>query len=71
MGIYQKEPPKSAVTEVRPRHGAAEPMGAEVAAKRLLPQAAGYASNVSKARILADFGGHCRAVVALLTCRRF
>ena len=29
--------------EVRPRHGAAEPSGAEVAASHLLPQTAGYA----------------------------
>jgi ATP-binding cassette subfamily B protein len=33
--------------EVRPRHGAAEPTGAGVAASHLLPQTAGYASNVS------------------------
>jgi ATP-dependent helicase HrpA len=33
----------------RPRHGAAEPPGAGVAALRLLPQTAGFASNVSKA----------------------
>jgi len=32
--------------EVRPRHGAAEPAGAGVAASHLLPQSAGYASNV-------------------------
>jgi tRNA/rRNA methyltransferase len=34
--------------EVRPRHGAAEPSGAGVAASHLLPQTAGPASNVSK-----------------------
>jgi ATP-dependent helicase HrpA len=43
----------------RPRHGAAEPTGAGVAALRLLPQTAGFASNVSKAhkksnRLLAE-----------------
>ena len=36
--------------EVRPRHGAAEPAGAGVAASHLLPQTAGYASNVSEVR---------------------
>jgi NAD dependent epimerase/dehydratase family enzyme len=36
---------------VRPRHGAAEPTGAGVAASHLLPQTAGCASNVSKVRI--------------------
>ena len=36
--------------EVRPRHGAAEPTGAGVAASHLLPQSAGYASNVSEVR---------------------
>jgi ABC-type transport system involved in Fe-S cluster assembly fused permease/ATPase subunit len=35
---------------VRPRHGAAEPTGAGVAASHLLPQSAGYASNVSEVR---------------------
>ena len=35
---------------VRPRHGAAEPTGAGVAASHLLPQTAGFASNVSKVR---------------------
>src|SRR3989338_5377268 len=34
--------------EVRPRHGAAEPTGAGVAASHLLPQTADFASNVSK-----------------------
>ncbi len=38
------------VLEVRPRHGAAEPSGAGVAAPHLLPQTAGVASNVSKVR---------------------
>ena len=33
---------------VRPRHGAAEPTGAGVAASHLLPQSAGFASNVSE-----------------------
>jgi radical SAM protein with 4Fe4S-binding SPASM domain len=33
--------------QVRPRHGAAEPMGAGVAASHHLPQTAGFASNVS------------------------
>ncbi|OGS75514.1 MAG: metal ABC transporter permease [Gallionellales bacterium GWA2_55_18] len=36
--------------EVRPRHGAAEPSGAGVAASHLLPQTAGCASNVSEVR---------------------
>ena len=36
--------------EVRPRHGAAESTGAGVAASHLLPQSAGYASNVSEVR---------------------
>jgi len=36
--------------EVRPRHGAAEPTGAGVAASHLLPQTAGCASNVSGVR---------------------
>ncbi len=35
--------------KARPRDGAAEPKGAGVAASRLLPQTAGFASNVSKA----------------------
>ena len=35
---------------MRPRHGAAEPTGAGVAASHLLPQTAGFASNVSKVR---------------------
>jgi len=35
---------------VRPRHGAAEPKGAGVAASHPLPQTAGYASNVSGVR---------------------
>ncbi len=37
-----------ALSEVRPRHGGAEPSGAGVAALHLLPQTAGYASNVSE-----------------------
>ena len=37
-------------TQVRPRHGEAEPSGAGVAASHLLPQTAGFASNVSKVR---------------------
>ncbi len=36
--------------DVRPRHGAAEPTGAGVAASHLLPQTAGCASNVSEVR---------------------
>jgi len=39
-----------AVSTVLPQHGAAKPMGAGVAAWRLLPQTAGFASNVSKAQ---------------------
>jgi len=38
------------VDEVRPRHGGAKPAGAGVAASHFLPQAAGYASNVSEVR---------------------
>jgi len=40
--------PLKSFTEVRPRHGAAEPTGAGVAASHLLPQTADFASNVSK-----------------------
>ncbi len=40
--------PLKSFAEVRPRHGAAEPTGAGVAASHLLPQTAGFASNVSK-----------------------
>jgi len=36
--------------KLRPRHGWAEPSGAGVAASHLLPQTAGFASNVSKVR---------------------
>ncbi|OIR16066.1 ATP-dependent RNA helicase HrpB [mine drainage metagenome] len=47
--------------KARPRHGAAEPSGAGVAAKRLLPQAAGFASNESKAhaQVLQDIRQQC------------
>jgi len=38
------------IIPVRPRHGGAEPSGAGVAVSRLLPQTAGYASNVSEVR---------------------
>jgi len=38
------------IMPVRPRHGGAEPSGAGVAASHLLPQSAGYASNVSEVR---------------------
>ena len=38
------------VGKLRPRHGGAEPSGAGVAASHLLPQTAGFASNVSKVR---------------------
>jgi len=38
-------------THVRPRHGGAEPSGAGVSASHLLPQTAGFASNVSKVRV--------------------
>ena len=41
-------PLQAGSAEVRPRHGAAEPTGAGVAASHLLPQSAGYASNVSE-----------------------
>jgi ATP-binding cassette subfamily B protein len=44
------QPLRTGRAEVRPRHGAAEPMGAEVAASHHLPQTAGYASNVSEVR---------------------
>jgi NAD dependent epimerase/dehydratase family enzyme len=39
---------------VRPRRGGAEPSGAGVAALNLLPQAAGFASNVSEVRSMAS-----------------
>ena len=39
-----------ALSEVRPQHGGAEPSGAGVAASHLLPQSAGFASNVSEVR---------------------
>ncbi|MHB1236530.1 MAG: CoA-binding protein, partial [Gallionella sp.] len=38
------------IIPVRPRHGGAEPSGAGVAASHLLPQSAGFASNVSEVR---------------------
>jgi SAM-dependent methyltransferase len=37
---------------VRARHGVAEPSGAGVPASHLLPQSAGYASNVSEVRLI-------------------
>jgi predicted CoA-binding protein len=40
------------IIPVRPRYGGAEPSGAGVAASHLLPQSAGYASNVSEVRPL-------------------
>jgi glucokinase len=40
-----------ALSKVRPRHGGAEPSGAGVSASHLLPQTAGFASNVSKVRV--------------------
>jgi predicted CoA-binding protein len=42
------------IIPVRPRHGGAEPSGAGVAASHLLPQSAGYASNVSEVRPLVN-----------------
>jgi len=39
--------------QVRPRHGAADPVGAGVAASHLLPQTAGCASNVSEVHVRA------------------
>ena len=39
---------------VRPRRGGAEPSGAGVAASHLLPQTAGFASNVSEVRPMAS-----------------
>jgi UDP-glucose 4-epimerase len=39
-------------TSVRTRHGGAEPSGAGVSASHLLPQSAGFASNVSEVRVL-------------------
>lgn len=42
------------IIPVRPRHGGAEPSGAGVAASHLLPQSAGYASNVSEVRPMID-----------------
>jgi hypothetical protein len=35
---------------LRPRHGGARPSGAGAGASRFLPQAAGFAGNVSKLR---------------------
>ncbi|MDE2310366.1 MAG: DUF3418 domain-containing protein, partial [Betaproteobacteria bacterium] len=47
--------------KTRPRDSAAEPKGARVAASRLLPQTAGFASNVSKAHTQAvqDIRSQC------------
>ena len=55
--------------KVRPRDGAAEPKGARVAASRLLPQTAGYASNVSKAHTQAN--QDVRAQLEWLLHKRF
>ena len=59
--------PDSNVLKVRPRHGAAEPTGAGVAASHLLPQTAGCASNVLKvqARIYARYQETLRAYQAV------
>jgi len=53
--------------KVRPRHGAAEPTGAGVAASHLLPQSAGCASNVLKvhARIYERYQETLRAYQAV------
>jgi ATP-dependent DNA helicase Rep len=53
--------------KVRPRHGAAEPTGAGVAASHLLPQTAGCATNVSKvhARIYSRYQDTLRAYQAV------
>ncbi|MFZ5523059.1 MAG: ATP-dependent RNA helicase HrpA [Pseudomonadota bacterium] len=48
LGEYQAVQKNLPQLKARPRDGAAEPKGAGVAASRLLPQTAGYASNVSK-----------------------
>jgi len=55
-----------AIGEVRPRRGGAQPSGAGAGASHLLPQSAGFASNVSEVR-LGFFGPEmvhpkCRAV---------
>jgi len=42
------------IVPVRPRDGGAQPSGAGVTASHLLPQTAGYASNVSKVRPLVQ-----------------
>jgi len=55
--------------KARPRDGAAEPKGAGVAASRLLPQTAGFASNVSKAHTQA--AQDIRAQLEWLLHKRF
>jgi ATP-dependent helicase HrpA len=55
--------------KARPRDGVAEPKGAGVAASRLLPQAAGSASNVSKAHVQAN--QDVRAQLEWLLHKRF
>jgi ATP-dependent helicase HrpA len=55
--------------KARPRDGAAEPKGAGVAALRLLPQTAGFASNVSKAHNQAN--QDVRAQLEWLLHKRF
>ena len=55
--------------KARPRDGAAEPKGAGVGASRLLPQTAGFASNVSKAH--AQAAQDIRAQLEWLLHKRF
>jgi len=55
--------------KARPRDGAAEPKGAGVAAPHLLPQTAGFASNVSK--VHAQAAQDIRAQLECLLHKRF
>jgi YfiH family protein len=52
---------------VRPRHGGAEHSGAGVAASHLLPQSAGYASNVSEVQADACIARQRGAVCVIMT----
>jgi len=52
---------------VRPRRGGAEPSGAGVAALHLLPQTAGFASNVSEVQADACIARHRGAVCVVMT----
>jgi YfiH family protein len=52
---------------VRPRHGGAQHSGAGVAASHLLPQSAGFASNVSEVQADACIARHHGAVCVIMT----